>query len=158
MPRPRLYIETTIPSWYYTERSDPKSVARKLRTREWWDEERANYELVTSSIVLQELSAGPEGKRERWLEILRGVPVLPLDAPVAEIVQAYLLHKLMPANPSWDAFHLAFASYSGCEYLLTWNCRHLANANKFGHISRINTKLGLFVPTITTPENLGREG
>lgn len=55
-----------------------------------------------------------------------------------------------------DALHLALASHHKCEFLVTWNCRHLANANKFGHIRRVNTLLGLYVPTLTTPlEMLG---
>ena len=60
----------------------------------------------------------------------------------------------MPANPTGDALHLALASYHKCEFLVTWNCVHLANANKFGHIRRINTMLGLFTPTIATPMEL----
>ena len=60
----------------------------------------------------------------------------------------------MPANPTGDALHLALASYHKCEFLVTWNCVHLANANKFGHIRRVNTMLGLFTPTIATPLEL----
>jgi hypothetical protein len=60
----------------------------------------------------------------------------------------------MPADPTGDALHLALASHHKCDFLLTWNCLHLANANKFGHIRRINTMLGLFTPTIVTPLEL----
>ncbi|WP_196519639.1 hypothetical protein [Nostoc sp. WHI] len=56
----------------------------------------------------------------------------------------------MPKDPLGDALHLALASYHKCDFLLTWNCRHLANANKFGHIRRLNVMLGLFVPTLVT--------
>jgi len=73
---------------------------------------------------------------------------------IVEIVQAYIRHKLMPANPTGDALHLALASYHKCEFLVTWNCEHLANANKFGHIRRVNTMLGLFVPALVTPLEL----
>jgi hypothetical protein len=60
----------------------------------------------------------------------------------------------MPANTAGDAFHLAIASFHACDFLVTWNCKHLANANKFAHIRRINTLLGLFVPILTTPVEL----
>jgi hypothetical protein len=73
-------------------------------------------------------------------------------------VEAYVRHQLMPSDPSGDALHLAIASFHRCDFLVTWNCRHLANANKFGHIRRVNGLLGLFVPTLTTPlELLGDE-
>lgn len=73
---------------------------------------------------------------------------------VAEIVEAYVQHRLMPADPSFDALHLAMASYHKCEFLVTWNCQHLANANKFGHIRRVNSLLGLYVPVLETPLEL----
>ena len=64
----------------------------------------------------------------------------------------------MPRDPAGDALHLALASYHKCDFLLTWNCQHLANANKFGHIRRVNTLLGLFVPDLVTPlELLGED-
>ena len=75
-----------------------------------------------------------------------------------EIVQAYIAHQLMPSDPLGDALHLAIASYHRCDFLVTWNCKHLANANKFGHIRRVNGILGLSVPTLVTPlELLGEE-
>ena len=60
----------------------------------------------------------------------------------------------MPADPSFDALHLALASYHKCEFLVTWNCQHLANANKFGHLRRVNNLLGLYVPVLVTPLEL----
>ena len=63
-------------------------------------------------------------------------------------------HKLMPEDPLGDALHLALASYHKCDFLLTWNCKHLANANKFDHIGRVNMLLGLYVPRLVTPLEL----
>ena len=85
---------------------------------------------------------------------MRGLPVLSVEEAIAEIVQAYIEHRVMPADPGGDAMHLALASYHKCEFLVTWNCQHLANANKFGHIRRVNTMLGLFVPALVTPLEL----
>jgi hypothetical protein len=88
------------------------------------------------------------------LALVEGLELLPIGPEVAEIVQAYIQHQVMPKDPLGDALHLAVASYHKCDFLLTWNCKHLANANKFNHIRRINTVLGLFSPILLTPLEL----
>jgi predicted nucleic acid-binding protein len=112
------------------------------------------YELVTSEAVLDELSNGPPERQNDWLALVGRLPLLPADRASAEIVQAYIEHKLMPNDPGGDALHLALASQYKCDFLVTWNCQHLANANKFGHIRRVNTLLGLISPAIVTPLEL----
>jgi hypothetical protein len=154
MARPRVYVETTIPSFYHEERSAPDIVARREWTRQWWSDAAERYELVTSTAVLDELIGGPPERSQKWLDLVRDVPLLPVEAAIAEIVQAYLRHRVMPTDPAGDALHLALASYHKCDFLVTWNCRHLANANKIGHIRRVNTMLGLFVPALVTPLEL----
>ena len=77
-----------------------------------------------------------------------------VEPTVIEIVEAYIQRLVMPQDPTGDALHLALASFHKCDFLLTWNVRHLANANKFVHIRRINTLLGLFSPTLVTPLEL----
>src|SRR5215210_1488193 len=153
MAKPRVYVETTIPSFYYEERTAPDIVARREWTRRWWSDAAARYELVTSEAVLDELTNGPPGRSEDWLGLIRDLPLLPVEPAVAEVVQAYIRHHLMPAAPG-DALHLALASFHKCDFLVTWNCRHLANANKFSHIRRVNALLGLFVPALVTPLEL----
>lgn len=81
---------------------------------------------------------------------MRNLRLLPIEPVIAEIVEAYIRYKLMPADPAGDALHLALASYHKCDFLVTWSCLHLANANKFGHIRRVNAILGLFVPGLVT--------
>jgi hypothetical protein len=92
--------------------------------------------------------------QEKALLLINDVGLLEIDDPITEIVEAYVQHKLMPQNPLGDALHLALASYYKCDFLLTWNCKHLANANKFDHIGRVNTLLGLYVPKLVTPLEL----
>jgi hypothetical protein len=87
-------------------------------------------------------------------ELANGTWLLEIDDAITEVVEAYVRHKLMPQNPLGDALHLALASYYKCDFLLTWNCKHLANANKFDHIGRVNTLLGLYVPKLVTPLEL----
>lgn len=150
----RVYIETTIPSFYYELRPDPAMVSRREWTREWWDDRRLRFELVTSEAVVHELESGDFPQKEDALALLEPVPLIAIDEAVADIIDAYIAHHVMPANPAGDALHLALASYHRCDFLLTWNCRHLANANKFAHIRRINGLLGLFVPSLVTPLEL----
>ena len=154
MDSPTVYIETTIPSFYCEVRTDVESAARSNWTREWWDERRTDYFLVTSQVVHNELDKGTYPTKDRAMGLLAELPLLPLDEEVAEIVQCYLDRMLMPKDPANDAWHLALASYHECDYLLTWNCRHLANANKFDRIERINAELGLTTPRIVTPLEL----
>ncbi len=154
--RPRVYVETTIPSFYHEARTSPDIVVRKQWTRQWWDGAEERYELVTSPAVLDELAGGLPERGELRLSLVRHLPLLPIESAILEIVQAYVGYKLMPSDPGGDAMHLALASYHKCDFLVTWNCRHLANANKFGHIRRVNAMLGLFVPSLVTPlEMLG---
>jgi predicted nucleic acid-binding protein len=154
MAKPRVYVETTIPSFYHDARKAPDILARREWTRQWWATAKSDNELVTSVAVLDELAGGPQERREDWLTLVRDLPLLPIEPAVAEIVEAYLQHKVMPADPAGDALHLALASYHKCDFLVTWNCQHLANANKFGHIRRVNGMLGLFVPLLVTPLEL----
>lgn len=152
--RKRVYIETTIPSFYWEVRTEPEMVARRVWTRQWWDDERQHYELVTSLPVLDELKRGQQPNQAKALELLSGVPLLAVPDAVRGIVEAYIQHHVMPADPRGDALHLALASFYRCHFLLTWNCEHLANANKFEHIRHVNSLLGLWVPALITPVEL----
>jgi hypothetical protein len=150
----RVYVETSIPSFFFEERPEPDMVARRTWTRDWWTAATGTTELVTSIAVIEELERGEFAARESCLELVAGLAQLGIDQAVLEIVQAYIHHRVMPADPAGDALHLALASYHRCDFLVTWNCRHIANANKFGHIRRVNTLLGLYNPSLVTPLEL----
>src|SRR5258705_1956738 len=150
----RTYVETSIPSFYFEVRPQPEMVARREWTRAWWTEASATTEMVTSLAVVEEIERGDFAAREDCLTLITTLPVLAIEPPVLEIVEAYIHHRVMPADPAGDALHLAIASYHRCDFLVTWNCKHLANANKFGHIRRVNNMLGLFVPALVTPLEL----
>ena len=151
---PRVYLETTIPSFCHEVRTKPEMLARGAWTREWWDDHRSDFDLVTSEAVLDELENGEFPQKGDALALLERIPLLDIDEAIADIVAAYIKHHVMPADPAGDALHLAIASHHRCDFLLTWNCQHLANANKFAHIRRINGILGLFVPSLVTPLEL----
>jgi len=152
--KPSVYIETSIPSFYYEVRTEPDMVARREWTREWWNDHLVNYDAYTSEAVIEELEGGLFPGKEDALKLLDNLPLLDINEPIADTVATYISHHVMPGDPAGDALHLAIASFHKCDFLVTWNCRHLANANKFGHIRRINTLLGLFVPVIVTPLEL----
>ena len=154
MHKPRVYVETSIPSFFHELRTTPDVVARRDWTRQWWAGAPAKYELLTSPAVINELSAGIPERSTQRLSLIQGWPLLPIEPAIADIVATYIQQKVMPADPTGDALHLAIASYHKCDFLVTWNCQHLANANKFGHIRRVNTLLGLFVPALVTPLEL----
>ncbi len=149
-----VYVETTIPSFYYEIREEPEMIARRDWTRKWWTFARQRQDLVTSPAVINELEQGNYPSRAECLELMEPLPLLAIDVDVMDIVQTYIDRQVMPADPAGDAMHLALASYHRCDFLVTWNCRHLANASKFGHIRLVNTALGLFVPTLVTPLEL----
>lgn len=149
-----VYIETTIFSFYHERRTAPAVSAMREWTRDWWDRHRHGYEVLTSAAVLAELDTGKLPHRDDALAMALDVPALPVDDQVREIVQVYIHHQVMPRDPVGDALHLALASFHKVDYLLTWNCQHLANANKFSHIRRVNALLGIHVPAIATPLQL----
>jgi predicted nucleic acid-binding protein len=154
MTKPRVYVETTIPSFYHEARTAPDIVARREWTRDWWDNHSSRYDLFTSEAVVDELERGNFPNKDESQTLIQSMSLLQVNQAVIDIVEAYIRHHLMPADPAGDALHLALASFHKCDFLLTWNCRHLANANKFAHIRRINGILGLFVPTLVTPLEL----
>jgi hypothetical protein len=152
--KPKVFIETSIPSFYFEVRTEPEMVARREWTRTWWSQCRENYEVVSSEAVLVELAGGNFPSRSEALELLSQVTLLAIEEPIMEIVEAYIQHKLMPNDPLGDALHLAITSYHGCDFLLTWNCKHIANANKFSHIRRVNAILSIYCPSLVTPLEL----
>ena len=149
-----IYVETTIPSFYFEVRADAAMVARRDWTRRWWAAAVTRDRLLTSVPVLDELEQGEFPSRRECLDLLDGLPLLAVDQAVMEIVDAYVRHQVMPRDPTGDAMHLALASFHRCDFLATWNCRHLANPNKFDHIRRVNAMLGIHVPALVTPYEL----
>ncbi len=149
-----VYIETTIPSYYVETRSSPKVVAWREATQQWWDNYRHHYQLVTSRFVLAELARAPKRKASGARALLKGVELLDEPPGLEEVVEYYIEHRLMPAEAGGDAVHLALAAMNSIDFLLTWNCQHLANANKVQHLAVLNGRLQLHVPVITTPLNL----
>jgi len=154
----RIYIETTVVSFYFNARPEPEMIARQNWTRRWLDAAiSSSDELVISLAVETELRAGDFPHKSDTIELASRFPLLDVNVSVIETVQAYIANHVMPNDPGGDAFHLAIASFHRCDFLVTWNCKHIANANKFGHIRRINGILGLGNPALVTPLELLNE-
>src|ERR1041384_1623845 len=149
-----VYIETTIPSFYYSTRRSIQSLAWRAQTRTWWDRFRYPYDLCTSGAVLAELSNAPAPRAAPRLRMLEIVRTLPPHDEVDRIAEFYMKHRLMPRTAGLDALHVAFASHYEIDFLLTWNCRHIANANKAEHLAVLNHRLGLRSPIMVTPYTL----
>jgi len=132
-------------------------VARRHWTRQWWEQAAQRYSLVTSDGVIAELQEGKYDTQAETVELVADLPRLEVVDDIADIIDVYLDNHLMPKERLGDALHLALASFHKCDFLLTWNCTHIANANKFEHIRIINARLGLFVPSLVTPMELCEE-
>jgi hypothetical protein len=152
-----VYIETTIPSFYFETRDTDQARVWREHTRRWWSNSATRFRMVTSSFTIQELNEAPDPKRSDGLRLLEDVELLDDPPELTDVVEYYLQHRLMPHDAVGDAAQLAIASLSRVDFVLTWNLKHLANANKFRHIAVVNGRLGLPVPLITTPLNLVHE-
>ena len=152
-----LYLDTTIPSYYYDQREELGIRYRRKITKDWWTNEKDSFDLYISELVLVELQRGNYPQKEKVVRLVKDISILPIVPEIEVIVREYLKNYLMPKFDMGDAFHLAYSSFFKIDYLLTWNCNHLANVNKKEHIGVINRKLKLFVPEIITPLQLFKE-
>lgn len=142
----RVYVETSVIGAYFDERTDVLSSAQRYWTRLWWNEVRSRYEVVISRAVVDELSHPDFPHSQGALELVSDLPKVPIEEEVKQIMRSYIQIRVMPGNPVGDALHLALAAYHKCDYLLTWNCKHIANPNKFRQIRMCNISMGLYVP------------
>jgi len=151
----KLYLETTIPSYLVGRPSrDLLVAAHQAMTRAWWETRRTEFDLYVSELVVQEVRAGDASLSARCLELLAGVPILPISDQVLQLAEALVTDGPIPQKASGDAAHIAIATVYGCEYLLTWNCRHIANAELRRAIRYVVERYEYEVPGLCTPEEL----
>ena len=150
-----VYLDTTVLSYLVDERESIKNFIEV--TKEWWNTQRKHYNVYLSVETLAELNEGNHPQKAKAIHLTKTIEILPRAKEVEEIAEIYIKHSLMPNDMRGDAIHLAYASVYKIDFLLTWNCKHLANANKKTHIRIINSKLGLFVPEVITPLELFEE-
>ncbi len=153
----RVYIETTIVSYLTARRSRDLVVAGHQQiTHEWWDKSRADYELCTSQLVLQEAGVGdPQAAQER-LAMLKAMTLIDTEEDAIILAEELLRLRSLPEKAADDALHIAIAAQQKIPYLLTWNCRHMANATMRSSIETVCASKGFRMPIICTPEQLKR--
>jgi hypothetical protein len=151
----RVYIETTFVS-YLTGRPsrDVVLAAHQQISHDWWDAHHDDYELCISQLVVQEAGDGdPQAAQER-LDVLETMTLLEIDEDAVSLAQQLVRAGALPTKAENDALHIAVAAVHGIPFLLTWNCRHLANATMRAHIETVCTIGGYKAPIICTPEEM----
>ncbi|HAO19378.1 MAG: hypothetical protein BWK80_54985 [Desulfobacteraceae bacterium IS3] len=150
-----VYIETSILS-YLTARPSRNLIAaaRQQLTAEWWEKHRFKYRLVSSNVVIAEASQGDADQAHTRLNIIRDIPILTITSECEYLAERLVADCIMPENSQNDALHLAISCYHSADFLMTWNCRHLANAHIIPKARRLIESSGYVFSQICTPEEL----
>ena len=153
--KPRLYLETTIPSYLTARPSRDLIVAGHQEiTREWWEKRAATFRLYISQLVIDEASAGDPAAARQRLKALQDLPLLDITPETAELASSILAAGKIPRKAATDAAHIAIAAVHGMDFLVTWNCIHIANAAIAKALALICRQHGCECPVICTPEEL----
>lgn len=158
--KPSVYLDATVPSFYFEDRPTTILQAWRELTIEFWTKDTNRFELFVSDETIRELQeiGYPDEKRQQCLHLVAGLPRLAVCPEVVDLAAYYVTEGVMPSNDLGDAFHLAFSTWYRIQYLVTWNCKHLANANKFEHIAVLNSHRRLIPPLLVTPQQLLETG
>ena len=152
--RRQVYLETSIVSYLAARPSRSLIMAAHQEvTRQWW-ERRQRFELYISQLVLNEAAGGDSAAARRRLALVRGMRQLPVTPEVIDLGHALVMDGMLPPKAAIDALHIAVATVHDMDILLTWNCRHLANAELLGELARYLRGKGYEMPVTTTPEEL----
>jgi predicted nucleic acid-binding protein len=155
---PRLYLETTIPSYLTSRPSRDLIIAGHQQiTREWWERRRDAFDLYISQLVIDEASAGEPAMARARINVLQDLALLDITPEVAELASGFLASGRIPPKAANDAAHIAIAAVHGLDFLVTWNCVHIANAAIAKGLALICREHGYELPVICTPEELMEE-
>ncbi|MGA2034870.1 MAG: type II toxin-antitoxin system VapC family toxin [Thermoguttaceae bacterium] len=151
----KVYLETSF-FGYLTSRpsADPLVAARQRVTRQWWDTHRASFELYVSQRVIDEAGAGDEEAAKERLFIAAGLPLVEISRQVIQLAEDFVSRGPFPATAEDDAYHVAAATVHRMQFLLSWNCRHIANAQIICRAGALCRSQGYDLPIICTPEQL----
>ena len=153
--KPSAYIETSVVSYYTVRRSRDLIVAAHQEiTYAWWDEHLHEYAVYISQVVLEEIHRGDPAAAAERLTAVSEFQVLPASPEIEPLAVSYLTELRLPQDALYDTLHIALASIHCVDYLVTWNCRHIANAHLRKRLAEINMRLGVSTPIICTPEEL----
>lgn len=151
----RVYIETSVISYLRSRVSTDMIVAAHQRlTNRWWEERAPHYEMVVSELVHREAAAGDAAAADARLEAIANLKILRVTEEAVSLAELLTAKGPIPREHAADALHIAIAAVNGIDYLLTWNCKHLANAAHRSRIERLVEEAGYVCPVICTPEEL----
>lgn len=151
MKKESIYLDTSVPSAYY----DDRVMWRLEYTRQWWKDELPKYDVFVSEVVIVEIRGTKEPKsKTELLELVKTFRELKLSSEIEEIAKGYANQRIIPQAHFPDSLHIALASFHKIDFLITWNCEHLAEVHRRKRIRLFNTSAGLFVPEIVTPMEL----
>ena len=150
-----VYIETSILGYLTARPSRDIVVAANIEvTKEWWNTRRGDFQLYSSQAVVKETSQGDVVIASQRLEIPANLSLLDLNQAVLDLAEQFLERSNLPAKADIDAVHIAPATVHGMDYLLTWNCKHIANAQIQGKLAEISLDFGYELPILCTPYEL----
>ncbi len=148
-----IFIETTIPSYYVSRPSrNLLQFARQEITRQWWDDQRQQFDCFTSQLVLDEAGEGEPAKAAERIQLLAGLDLLDLNEEVEALAAELVGSGILPIIAIRDASHLAASGVHGMNFLLTWNCKHIANPFLSDRLQSCFSRMGVHLPIICTPE------
>jgi predicted nucleic acid-binding protein len=154
IPKAKVFLETSVLSYLTARPSrDIVHAAHQQITRKWWSK-RNRFELYVSQAVLGEAGRGNASAAALRLSVVKGVPVLAVTGEASDLAERFLRENALPAKAAIDAIHIAVSVVHGMDYLLTWNCTHIANARVRVTIDQICRAEGLRPSMICTPEEL----
>ncbi|MDQ6630794.1 MAG: type II toxin-antitoxin system VapC family toxin [Verrucomicrobiota bacterium] len=151
----KVYLETSVIS-YLTARASRDVVASACQkmTQDWWEKRRVKFQLYISELVINEIERGNATAAKRRMDCVVDMTRLEITAEIQDLAQQFVRKNSLPAKASADALHIAIATVHGMDYLLTWNCTHIANAEIMPVIASICAVAGFKSPLICTPQEL----
>lgn len=153
--KPRVYIETTIPSYLVARPSrDLLMAGHQQTTHAWWNDKRKDFDLFISQFVEDECRGGDLQMAQKRLALLKGIPLLKIFPDVYSLAAKLISAGPLPTKAETDALHIAVAAANSADYLLTWNMKHIANPAMQRAIGRMCLDAGFEPPVICTPELL----
>ena len=156
--RSKLYVETSVISYLTAKPSrDVISLGRQQLTREWWERAATEFDLYASRLVVAEAQLGDPAAAAARLAVLEPITLLAETTESRDLAKKLLAAGGLPNKAASDALHIAIAATHGMDFLVTWNCKHIANARMVRFVTETCRIAGFEVPVICTPEELAEE-
>jgi hypothetical protein len=153
--KPTVYIETSVISYLAARPSrDIIIAANQQITQEWWQDRRLKFEVYISQLVLQEIGAGDANAVAKRQQAVTDCTLLDIAPEAVDLAEKLIEQNAIPRQAAEDALHIAIATVSGMDYLLTWNFKHIANAAIRANVESVCRLNGYEPPVICSPMEL----